>query len=134
MKKILLTLAFLAALTGATAQDNQPAVTVYYFHGAYRCPTCRAIESNSKATVEKYFAAELKSGKVKFQTVDVSLEANLKIAEKYEASGSALWVTKVAGGKETRNDLTDFAFSNVRSDPGKFEDGLKNKIEESLKP
>jgi hypothetical protein len=134
MKKILLSLVFLTALTGLYAQDNQPAVTVYYFHGAYRCPTCRAIESNSKATVENYFPAELKAGKISFVVVDVSLEENKKMAEKYEASGSALWVTRTAGGKETRNDLTDFAFSNIKTDLPKFEEGLKKKIEENLKP
>jgi hypothetical protein len=134
MKKLLLSLAFLAAWLGMNAQDRQPAVTVYYFHGAYRCPTCRAIESNSKATVEKYFPAEIKSGKVKFEVVDVSLDANKKIAEKYEAAGSALWVTRMSGGKETRNDMTEFAFDNIRTDLPKFEDGLKKKVEECLKP
>ena len=134
MKKSLLILVFLAVMTGLSAQDNPATVTIYYFHGAYRCPTCRAIESNAKATVEKYFPAEVKAGNVNFTVIDVSQDANLKIAEKYEASGSALWVTRMAGGKETRYDMTDFAFSYVKSDPAKFEQELKKKVEESLKP
>ncbi len=134
MKKIALTLILLAAMTGVLAQDNAASVTVYYFHGAYRCPTCKAIEANSKATVEKFFPAELKSGTVKFEVVDVSEEANKAIAERYEAAGSALWVTRTAGGKETRTDLTDFAFSYAKSDLPKFEQGLKTKIQENLKP
>jgi hypothetical protein len=134
MKKYMFILAFVAAAISLAAQTQQTTVTVYYFHGAYRCPTCKAIEANSKATVEKYFPAEVKSGKVKFEVVDVSQEANRQIAEKYEAAGSALWVTRTAGGKEIRNDMTDFAFSNIKTDLPKFEEGLKKKIEENLKP
>ena len=134
MKRLMLTFISLCLFAGIFAQDNKTTVTVYYFHGAYRCATCKAIEANSKATVEKFFPADMKAGKVKFEVVDVSQDANLKLAEKYEATGSALWVTRMTGGKETRNDMTDFAFSFARSNPEKFEEGLKKKIEENLKP
>lgn len=141
-KLIILSLFFAVASLGCTqtssqekTSGNQPLmVTVYYFHGAYRCPTCKAIEANAKATVEKHFSAELLNGKVKFITVDVSQEANLQLAEKYQASGSALWVTRMADGKETMNDMTAFAFGSVKSDPAKFETGLKDKIAACLKP
>ena len=55
-----------APASGA-AEASQPAddaVTVYYFHGNMRCPTCRAIESQAHETVQSDFASQLDSGEV----------------------------------------------------------------------
>jgi hypothetical protein len=45
------------------------------------------------------------------------------IAEKYEAIGSALFLKKTTGVKESKTDLTDYAFSYVRNSPDKFISG-----------
>ena len=110
-----------------------PRVNVYYFHATRRCPTCLAIEENTKKTLETYFPAELKDGSVKFVVLNVDDAKNKEIAEKFEASGSALFLTQVSAGKEYKTDLTDFAFSYGRNDPEKFITGLKSKIGELLK-
>ena len=60
-------------------------------------------------------------------------DKNKSIAEKYEATGSALFLVKTTAGKEKRTDLTDFAFSYARNNPDKFKGGLKDKINELLK-
>ena len=65
--------------------------------------------------------------------INVDEDKNKKIAEKYEATGSALYLTKIVGGKESKNDMTDFAFSYARNNPDKFISGLKDKINELLK-
>jgi hypothetical protein len=106
---------------------------IIYFHAEHRCPTCLSIEENAKKTLNTYFAAQMKDGTIKFQVIDVSDEKNSKIAEKYEATGSKLFLTKVEGKKETNTDFTNFAFSYSRNQAEKFIAGLKAEIEKNLK-
>ena len=94
--------------------------------------TCNAIESSTKFTLDTYFKNEVESNKITFQVVNVDEEENLKIAEKFEATGTALFLNVVKNGKEERIDLTEFAFMNG-NDQKVFSDELKVKIEEALK-
>ena len=56
---------FPAASGSATESESlEDGLVVYYFHGNVRCPTCRAIESQSHETVESEFDSQLESGKV----------------------------------------------------------------------
>jgi hypothetical protein len=128
-------LGILALLTGTTLQAQKPdqKLEVIYFHATRRCPTCMAIEENTQKTLDTYFADQLKKGVIKLQVINVDEDKNKSIAEKYEATGSALFLTKMTGGKEIKTDLTDFAFSYARSNPDKFISGLKDKINELLK-
>lgn len=106
---------------------------IVYFHAEHRCPTCLSIEENTKITLNTYFAAQLKDGTIKFQIIDVSDEKNKKIAKKYEATGSKLFLTKVQGKKENNTDFTNFAFSYSRNQADKFITGLKAEIAKNLK-
>jgi len=142
MKKIVLILLSIAFTFNACTQaqtksktknEKEKTVTVYYFHATNRCPTCLAIEANTKKTVETYFANELKAGTLKFIVINVDEDKNKKLAEKYEAAGAALILAKTVNVKETKTDMTDFAFSYARNNTEKFMNGLKNKIQELLK-
>ncbi|MEI8004572.1 MAG: nitrophenyl compound nitroreductase subunit ArsF family protein [Bacteroidota bacterium] len=115
------------------AQNPTLKLEVLYFHATRRCPTCMAIEENTKKTLDVYFASQLKNGTIKFTVIDVDDSKSKAIAEKYEATGSALFLTKTSGGKESRNDLTEFAFANARYNPDKFISVLKDKINLLLK-
>lgn len=106
-------------------------IEVIDFHSTHRCITCKAIESNTKYTLETYFSKELKEGKITLQVIDVDVEKNYKIAEKFEATGTALFINVVKGGKEEQVDLTEFAFVNGR-DTKAFSEQFKVKIEEQL--
>lgn len=106
-------------------------IEVIDFHSTHRCVTCESIELNAKYTLETYFAEELKGGKITFQVVNVDEEENYKMAEKFEATGTALFINVVKEGKEERIDLTEFAFTNGR-DTETFSEELKIKIEEQL--
>jgi hypothetical protein len=108
-------------------------LNIVYFHAEHRCPTCLSIEENTKKTLDTYFAAQLKDGTIKLQVLDVSDEKNVKLVEKYEAEGSALYLTRVDGKKETTTDFTNFAFSYSRNQADKFIEGLKAEIEKNLK-
>jgi len=106
-------------------------VEVIDFHSTHRCYTCKSIESNTKLTLETYFAKELEEGKITLQIVDVDLEENYKLAEKFEATGTALFINVVKDGKEEKIDLTEFAFENG-TDSEAFTKLFKTKVTEQL--
>ena len=97
--KFFTVLAISLILTSCNSQDKKQAtsvdtsiskIEVLDFHSTHRCMTCNAIEANTKYTLDTYFEKELKDEKITFQVINVDEEANEKIAEKFEASGTAL--------------------------------------------
>ena len=106
-------------------------IEVIDFHSTHRCMTCNAIESNTKYTLETYFSKELKANKITFKTINVDEEENFKTAEKFEATGTSLFLNVIVDGTETAINLTDFAFMNGR-DTKAFSDELKSKIDVEL--
>ncbi len=56
----------------------------------------------------------------------------IQIAEKFEASGTSLFLNVIGSKKEKQIDLTDFAFMNG-NEQDVFTDRLKNKLEKQLK-
>lgn len=141
MKKLLMFFALMIGLmscgsggNAATAKSpEKDRVEVIYFHGKQRCATCMAIEQNSKEVVNTLFANELKNGTVVFKTVDISTPDGEKIADKYEVTWSSLFVNKWKDGKESRNNLTEFGFGNVRKNPDDFKKDFADKIRQALK-
>ncbi|HOU68867.1 MAG TPA: nitrophenyl compound nitroreductase subunit ArsF family protein [Paludibacteraceae bacterium] len=108
-------------------------IEVIYFYGKQRCPTCLAIEKNTKELLQTSFANELKDGSVVFRQIDISLDENEQIADKYEVSWSSLFFVEYKNGKEQRENLTEYAFTNARNSPDEFKAVLKNKLEQMLK-
>jgi len=107
-------------------------IEVIDFHSTHRCMTCNAIEANTKYTLDTYFPNELKKESITFQVVNVDEEENYKMAEKFEATGTALFINVIVDGKETPIDLTEFAFMEG-NDQEVFSTKLKAKIDEALK-
>lgn len=144
MKRVILLLTIclgVFACGNSNAKGNKTAekkaekdrVEVLYFHGKQRCATCLAIEKNAKAAVEAAFADEMKNGTVVFKTIDLSKSENEAIADKYEVTWSSLFITKWKGGKESKENLTEYAFANARTAPDTFKEGLVKKIKEMQK-
>jgi len=94
--------------------------------------TCNAIEANTKYTLDTYFSNELKEGKITFLVINVDKAKNEKIAEKFEASGTALFLNVIKEGKEIQFDLTEFAFMKG-NEQEEFSKELKIKLENELK-
>lgn len=117
----------------STKQDiSNSKIEVLDFHATHRCMTCNAIEANTRYTLETYFNNEMKEGKITFQTVDVDKKENEKLAEKFEASGTSLFLNVIKNGKEKQIDLTEFAFMKG-NDKAAFSKDLKVKIDDALK-
>lgn len=115
-------------------ENNRDRVEVLYFHGKQRCATCVAIEQNSRATVEEQFADELKSGTLVFRIIDLSTPEGEALGEKYEVTWSSLLLSTWREGKETAENLTEYAFANARTAPEEFKNGLASKIRSTLHP
>lgn len=119
--------------TNTTSLDKSISkIEVLDFHSTHRCMTCNAIEANTKYTLNTYFAKELKDAKITFQVINVDKKENEEIAEKFEASGTALILNVIKNGKESQLNLTDFAFMNG-NDQEVFSKELKSKIDTELK-
>lgn len=114
----------------ADGQDNY--VEILYFHGKRRCATCMAIESNTKEAVETNFPDRINDGSVVFRVIDISRKENEAIADKYEVSWSSLFVVKHNAGKETSENMTEFAFANARNSPEVFKSGVVKAIRDRL--
>ena len=116
----------------ATKDETITKIEVIDFHSTHRCMTCNAIEANTKYTLDTYFAKEVKEGKITFQVINVDKKENQKIAESFEASGTALYLNVISGGNEKHIDLTNFAFMKGNEQEA-FAKELKLKIENELK-
>ncbi|MEY8587128.1 nitrophenyl compound nitroreductase subunit ArsF family protein [Phocaeicola sartorii] len=112
-------------------QSNR--IEVLYFHGAQRCITCRAIETNTVALLDSFYSKEKAAGKIIYKVIDISKKENEAIADKYEVTWSSLFVNGWKDGKENVNNMTEFSFSNAKNAPDKFKEGIKSKIDELLK-
>lgn len=117
------------------AQNNKkPAATktaaqkieVYYFHFTRRCPTCMAVESESKKDLTILYPEQFKKGMITFKSINLDEKSSESIAEKCQASGQSLLV--ISGKKRT--DLTSEGFMYARNTPEK----LKQKIKSTIDP
>ena len=106
-------------------------IEVIDFHSTHRCMTCNAIEANTKYTLDTYFSEEIADQKITFKTVNVDEEENVKTAEKFEATGTSLFLNVIVDGKETQIDLTEFAFMSGNNQE-EFSSELKSKLEVEL--
>ncbi len=105
-------------------------IEVIDFHTTHRCKTCLAIEKAARTVVESEFANEVKAGKIVFKTVDVDDEKNIKLAEKFEASGTALFVYNCKTGQAL--DLTEAGFMYAVNNEAKLKEFLRNAIRKNL--
>ncbi len=117
----------------AETENSKDHVEVLYFHGKQRCATCVAIEQNTQEVIAQQFADETRDGQLVFRIVDLSAPENEALADKYQVTWSSLIVSKWADGKETSENLTEYAFANARTAPETFRKGLADKIRTLLK-
>lgn len=84
------------------AADGSHAVTVYYFHGKYRCYSCNLIEQLTRISVEEGFSEEIGKGLVSFKVLNVEEQENSHFIKDYSLYTKSVIVSDVRGGKEIR--------------------------------
>lgn len=104
--------------------SQQSTIEVIQFHSEHRCVTCLKIEKLTRATLAKSYPA------IPFRLVNVEDKSNEKIAEQFEATGTALFLYSPKTGKKL--NLTEFAFMKAGNE-AEFDAGLKKSIANFLK-
>ena len=107
-------------------------VIAYYFHGTFRCSTCRTIEQYSHDAIQMYFAKELGNGRLEFRPVNVEKPENKHFIQDYQLVTRSLVLSLMSDGKETKwKNLAD-VWKLVR-DKDKFFQYVKDEVEKFLK-
>ena len=76
------------------------AILVTYFSSDVRCATCMRIERLTRATVERNFPAELKSGRIVLRTVNLDGPGNEHFVRDYSLISKTVIVSDLAKGQE----------------------------------
>jgi hypothetical protein len=108
-----------------TANQESTTVYVYYFHGDRRCATCKAVGSVSKETIEDVFGD---NSKVLFKDINIDDPENKEFKEKFEVSGSGLFIYD----GENTEDLTALAFQKATSSPKELTEAIILAVNEML--
>ena len=117
-------------LTEVKAQNSK--VIAYYFHGTFRCSTCRTIEEYSHDAIQTYFAKELQNGKLEFRPVNVEEPENKHFIQDYQLVTRSLVLSLMSDGKETKWKNLPDVWKLVR-DKDKFFQYVKDEVEIFLK-
>ena len=135
--KILMVLLAVVITSSCNAQTNSKKdvapvkgdkIDVYYFHFTGRCVTCKTVEAEAKKDVESLYAEQFKSGKITFQALNLDDNSSKEIAEKLGVTGQTLLI--VSGNQKI--NITNDGFMNARSNPDKFKQIIKEKIDKLL--
>lgn len=103
---------------------------VLYFHSAIRCPTCNAIENNTKKVLKERFKSQMDNEIINFASFTIEKKENRALIEKYQISYTHLLLVKADG---TITDFTYTAFEYAYGEPSKYEALLKDEIDKNLK-
>jgi len=76
-------------------------VVVYYFHGDFRCATCRKFETFSDEALRQVFRDELEDGRLKWQVVNIDKPGNGHFVTDYQLHTRAIVISKIKDGKQT---------------------------------
>ena len=119
---------------GTTASPARHEIVVSYFHGDFRCATCKKIEAYSREAVEKTFAKELAAGRVVFKAVNIDRAENEHFIHDYSLVTRSLVVTEETDGKVVRWTNLDKIWELVRGDQQAFTDYVAAGVRAYLGP
>ena len=119
-----------SALTEVKTQSSK--VIAYYFHGTFRCSTCRTIEQYSHDAIQTYFAKELGNGKLEFRPVNIEEPGNKHFIQDYQLVTRSLVLSLMSDGKETKWKNLPDVWKLVR-DKERFFQYVKDEVEIFLK-
>ena len=113
--------------TETVANQSKKEITkVYYFHKNRRCPTCMAIEKQTRKVLkEDSYAAAKENKELEFKSMNSENSVHSKLVKELKVSGSALIILK---GDE-KIDLTNQAFLYARNQPEKFQMILREALD-----
>jgi hypothetical protein len=101
-------------------------VEVVYFHRAVRCEACLNAESYTRETLARYFDAQIQSGLITLQVLDMEKPENAALVKKFDVAGSSLYLSVLIQGTEYLCPNPDIWF--YTSNKYLFVDTLRKKL------
>ena len=77
-------------------------VVVYYFHGDFRCATCRKFEAFTGETLRQAFPDALRNRRLEWRVFNVDKPENEHFVSDYQLHTRAIVVAKIKDGKQTQ--------------------------------
>ena len=117
------------------AAENEPvgdALMVYYFHGNIRCPTCKAIESQSQETVHSDFASQLDSAEMVWKVLNYEEPAADELAKRFEIQMPVIVLARMKGGQIQDWKRLDEVWALVGDQPA-FAEYIRNEVNKMLR-
>lgn len=103
----------------------------FYFHGNFRCDSCRNIEQYSRESIELYFSEQLKTGKLLFKVINTDQAENKHFAEDYQLYTGSLVIVEFKDGKQVRWKNLAKVW-NYLNDQDKFYQYVKSEVQKYL--
>lgn len=108
-----------------TPSISDSKVVAYYFYTTARCMSCRKIEQYTKESLEKHFSAEISSGKIDFQMINIDEPQNKHFIQDYKLYTKSVVLSKVSDGKELKFKNLDKIWNLLRNKK-KFYEYIQN--------
>lgn len=115
----------------AQSQPMEDGLVVYYFHGNTRCPTCRAIESQTFETVRADFATQLDAGQMAWKPVNYEAVPGEELAEQFGVHMSVVVLARMHRGQIADFKRLDQVWALVGDKPA-FAAFIREEIEHML--
>ena len=104
-------------------------VEVYYFHMTVRCVTCKTVEAEARNNVEMLYAEKVKAGIISFTALNLEEATGKSMGEKLGVNSQTLLIVK----GDTKINITNEGFLYAVSQPQKFAEVMKSKIDPLIK-
>ena len=112
------------------AKISAEKIEVVHFHATQQCWSCITVGEYALKTIKEKFPEEYKNGTIVYKDVNGELPENKDMVQQYRASGSALFVNAIAGGKD--NIEEDVTVWRLVSNENQFVSYFENKLNKLL--
>jgi len=111
-----------------SVQEPRRFVLATYFHNTVRCPTCLAIERDSRAALQAAFAADFATGKLVWRTVNMEDKGNDHYVTDYKLPCPSLVIAEMKGERELRFKLLGETWNLIHGDSKRFSSYVTSEV------
>ena len=103
----------------------------FYFHGNFRCDSCRNIEQYSRESIELYFSEQLKAGELTFKVINTDQPEHKHFVEDYQLYTKSLVIAEFKDGKQVKWKNLAKVWDYLK-DQDKFYQYVKSEVQKFL--
>jgi hypothetical protein len=113
------------------AESVGDGLVVYYFHSSYRCPNCRAVESQAHETLEADFSPQLDRGEIVWKVLNYEKPASAAIVRKFDVKDPVVVLARMKDDQMQEWKRLDKVLALVGDKPA-FTKYVREEIERML--